>query len=192
MKPWPSIPAERSKCNPADPAGAHRVIRVAMPHGHPVRLRLVRGGPDRRRCRQKLRFRRIAGRAQARTAREEALNPFCVRACWRPALLAVGLLAAGSAANAQSVTVRLAKQFGISYMPLTIMEQKHLLEAQGKALGLEIKTEWVQFTSGTPMNEALISGNLDFASGGVGPLLTIWGKTRDNLGVKAVAALNSM
>ncbi len=120
------------------------------------------------------------------------MNPFRVRACWRPALLAVGLLAAGSAANAQSVTVRLAKQFGISYMPLTIMEQKHLLEAQGKALGLEIKTEWVQFTSGTPMNEALVSGNLDFASGGVGPLLTIWGKTRENLGVKAVAALNSM
>src|SRR5260370_5861959 len=77
-------------------------------------------------------------------------------------------------------------------MPLTIMEQKHLLEQQGKALGLEIKTEWVQFTSGTPMNEALISGNLDFASGGVGPLLSIWGKTRENLGVKAVAALNSM
>ncbi len=42
------------------------------------------------------------------------------------------------------------------------------------------------------MNDAIISGNLDFASGGVGPLLTIWGKTRTNLGVKGVAALNSM
>src|SRR5213080_723820 len=72
------------------------------------------------------------------------------------------------------------------------MEQKQLLEQEGKALGLDIKTEWLQFTSGTPMNEALISGNLDFASGGVGPLLSIWGKTRENLGVKAVAALNSM
>ena len=42
------------------------------------------------------------------------------------------------------------------------------------------------------MNEAIISGNLDFASGGVGPLLTIWSKTRGNLGVKGVAALNAM
>jgi NitT/TauT family transport system substrate-binding protein len=95
-------------------------------------------------------------------------------------------------AQAQTKTVRLAKQFGISYLPLTIMEQKQLLEAHGKRLGLDLKTEWVVFTSGAPMNEAIISGNLDFASGGVGPLLTIWGKTRTNLGVKGVSALNSM
>jgi ABC-type nitrate/sulfonate/bicarbonate transport system substrate-binding protein len=95
-------------------------------------------------------------------------------------------------AQAQSKTVRLAKQFGISYLPLTIMEAKGLLEAHGKKLGLDLKTEWVVFTSGAPMNEAIISGNLDFASGGVGPLLTIWGKTRTNLGVKGVSALNSM
>ncbi len=111
---------------------------------------------------------------------------------FRAALIAALLCLAGGSAQAQSVTVRLARQFGISYLPLTIMEQKQLLEAHGKALGLDIKTEWLQFTSGTPMNEAMISGNLDFASGGVGPLLSIWGKTRGNLGVKAVAALNSM
>jgi NitT/TauT family transport system substrate-binding protein len=117
------------------------------------------------------------------------MRGFHFRAVWLAALVC---LAGVSAANGQSVTVRLAKQFGISYLPLTIMEQKHLLEAQGKAVGLDIKTEWVQFTSGTPMNEALISGNLDLASGGVGPLLSIWGKTRGNLGVKAVTALNAM
>ena len=108
------------------------------------------------------------------------------------ALFAAAVLLQPLAAQAQTKTVRLAKQFGISYLPLTIMEQKHLLEAHGKKLGLDLKTEWVVFTSGAPMNEAIISGNLDFASGGVGPLLTIWGKTRGNLGVKGVAALNSM
>jgi NitT/TauT family transport system substrate-binding protein len=50
----------------------------------------------------------------------------------------------------------------------------------------------VQFTGGPPMNEAILSGTLDFASGGVGPLLTIWGRTRGNLGVKGVAAINAM
>lgn len=95
-------------------------------------------------------------------------------------------------ANAETQTVRIAKQYGISYLPLTIMEQKQLLEAQGKKLGLDLKSEWIQFTGGPPMNEAIISGNLEFASGGVGPLLTIWGKTRGALGVKGVAALNSM
>jgi NitT/TauT family transport system substrate-binding protein len=95
-------------------------------------------------------------------------------------------------AHAEVKTVRLAKQYGISYLPLTVMEEKNLLEEQGKKLGLDLKTEWVQFTGGPPMNDAIISGSLDFASGGVGPLLTIWGKTRGGLGVKGVAALNAM
>jgi NitT/TauT family transport system substrate-binding protein len=108
-----------------------------------------------------------------------------------PVVAAAFVLTAGAAA-AQTKTIRLAKQFGISYLPLTIMEQKKLLEEHGKRLGLDLKTEWVQFVSGAPMNEAIISGNLDLASGGVGPLLTIWGRTRANLGVKGVAAINSM
>jgi NitT/TauT family transport system substrate-binding protein len=107
-------------------------------------------------------------------------------------LAAAAVALTADAAGAQTVTVRIAKQYGISYLPLTIMEEKKLLEAHGKKLGIEISTEWVQFTGGTPMNEALISGNLDFASGGVGPLLTIWSRTRANLGVKGVAALNAM
>jgi NitT/TauT family transport system substrate-binding protein len=106
-------------------------------------------------------------------------------------------LVAGAAtlfcAGAQAQTkVRLAKQFGISYLPLTVMEEKKLLEEHGKKLGLDLQTDWVKFTGGPPMNEALISGNLDFASGGVGPLLTIWARTQKNLGVKGVAAINSM
>jgi NitT/TauT family transport system substrate-binding protein len=106
------------------------------------------------------------------------------------AALAASLWSAG--AEAQVKTVRLAKQFGISYLPLTIMEDKKLLEEQAKKLGVEVRTEWLQLSAGSPMNEALISGNLDFASGGVGPLLTIWSRTRANLKVKGVAAINSM
>lgn len=111
------------------------------------------------------------------------------------AALALGALAASlwaPGAEAQVKTVRLAKQFGISYLPLTIMEDKKLLEEQAKKLGIEVKTEWLQLSAGSPMNEALISGNLDFASGGVGPLLTIWSRTRANLKVMGVAAINSM
>lgn len=112
-----------------------------------------------------------------------------VAAC---ALIAGAVLLGAAPAGAQAKTVRLAKQFGISYLPLTVMEQKGLLEEQGKKLGLDLKSEWVQFTGGPPMNEAILSGTLDFASGGVGPLLTIWGRTRGNLGVKGVAAINAM
>jgi NitT/TauT family transport system substrate-binding protein len=108
------------------------------------------------------------------------------------AAIALGMLVGIGSALAQTKTVRLAKQFGISYLPLTIMEEKKLLEQHGKRLGLDLATEWVKFTGGPPMNEAIVSGNLDFASGGVGPLLTIWGRTRNNIAVKGVSAINSM
>jgi NitT/TauT family transport system substrate-binding protein len=107
------------------------------------------------------------------------------------AALCAAALAAG-AAHAETRTVKLAKQFGISYLPLTVMEQKGFLEDEGKKVGLDLKTEWIQFSAGNAMNEAILSGNLDFASGGVGPLLTIWSRTRGNIQVKAVAALNAM
>ncbi|HVV62162.1 MAG TPA: ABC transporter substrate-binding protein [Pseudolabrys sp.] len=105
---------------------------------------------------------------------------------------AAAIALTASAADAEPRTVRIAKQYGISYLPLTIMQEKKLLEAEGKKLGLDLTTEWVRFTGGPPMNEALISGNLDFASGGVGPLVTIWSRTQKNLKVKGVSALNSM
>ena len=112
---------------------------------------------------------------------------------WRPTLLviAAAFLFAGSA-NAETRTVRIATQYGISYLPLTIMAEKNLLEAEGKKRGLDLKVDWVRFTGGPPMNEALISGNLDFASGGVGPMVTIWARTKNNLKVMGITALNSM
>lgn len=95
-------------------------------------------------------------------------------------------------AQAAPQTVRIAKQYGISYLPLIIMQEEKLLEAEGKARGLDLVGEFLTISNGGAINDALISGNLDFASGGVGPMLTIWGKTRTNLKVKGVAALNAM
>lgn len=111
------------------------------------------------------------------------------------ALLAAGLLACASlpAARAETSQLRVAEQFGIGYLPLQMMNEHMLIEKHAKAAGLgEVKVTWAQFGGGSAMNDALLSGNLDFASGGVGPLLTIWDKTKGNIDVMGVAALNSM
>jgi NitT/TauT family transport system substrate-binding protein len=112
----------------------------------------------------------------------------------RRLIAAIGLLSIGlgGAAHAEADTVRIAKQFGISYLPLTMMEEEKLFEQQAKKQGLTIKVEWLRFSAGSGMNEALLSGNLDLASGGVPSLLLIWGKTQSSLRVKGVAALNAM
>jgi len=108
----------------------------------------------------------------------------------RIAALIICVLAAAGSARAEAV--RIARQFGISYLPLVLMQDGKLLEQEGRARGLDLVPEWVTFTGGPPINDALISGNIDVAAGGVGPMLTLWGRTRANLKVKALAALGSM
>ncbi len=108
-------------------------------------------------------------------------------------MLAGALLGGGAASADEQHEIRIAKQYGISYLPLEVMEARHLIETRAKAAGLgDVKVEWSQLSSGAPMNDALLSGNLDVVSGGVGPMLTIWAKTKGNYNVKAVASINSM
>jgi NitT/TauT family transport system substrate-binding protein len=105
---------------------------------------------------------------------------------------AAGVFALVATMAQAQTTVRIGKQFGIAYLPLTIMEHKKVLEEHGRRRGLDLKAEWMRFGSGARVNEAILSGSLDLGSGGIGPLLTIWGKTRGNIGIKGVAALSSM
>jgi ABC-type nitrate/sulfonate/bicarbonate transport system substrate-binding protein len=116
------------------------------------------------------------------------------RSYWRWPLVAAAFAFAFSVttAGAEPRMVRIAQQFGISYLPLTIMQEKHLLESESKKLGVDVTTEWTHFSNGAAMNNALLSGNLDIASGGVGPLVTAWARTRGKQDIKGLCALNSM
>ena len=103
-------------------------------------------------------------------------------------LIALMLLAGTS----QAETIRIGRQPGLSYLPLALMQEKGWLEAQAKARGVDLSVEWITFTGGPPINDALISGNIEIAVGGVGPMLTVWARTRGNLRVRGLAALGSM
>src|SRR5438046_6022762 len=109
-------------------------------------------------------------------------------------MLATAVLAmlVATAARAEMSEIKVAQQYGIGYLSLMVMEEQKLIEKHAKAAGLDVKVNWAKFAGGNVMNDALLSGSLQFASGGVRPLITIWPKTRGNLDVKAVAALDSM
>jgi NitT/TauT family transport system substrate-binding protein len=115
------------------------------------------------------------------------------RSWWR-AWIAVGACALATAlpAGAEMSEINVAQQYGISYLPLMLMEEQKLIEKYAKASGVDVKVGWAKFAGGSVMNDALLSGNLQFASGGVAPFVTLWSRTRGNLDVKAVAAINSM
>src|SRR4051794_37382105 len=77
------------------------------------------------------------------------------------------------AAHAEMGEIHVSRQYGISYLPLMIMEDQKLIAKHAKAAGIDVKVEWSKFASGAVMNDALLSGNLQFASGGVGPFTTL-------------------
>jgi NitT/TauT family transport system substrate-binding protein len=106
-------------------------------------------------------------------------------------LLALALALIG-AARAEVSELKVAQQYGISYLPLMLMEEGKLIEKHAKAAGVSVAVNWVKFAGGNVMNDAIISGDLAFASGGVAPLVTIWSRTKGTLDVKAVSAINSM
>src|SRR5256885_12033329 len=108
------------------------------------------------------------------------------------AVLAAGLLLCTHSARAEMAEINVAQQYGISYLPMMLMEDKKLIEKHAKAAGIDVKVGWAKFAGGNVMNDALLSGSLQFASGGVGPFVTLWARTRGNLDVRGVGALNSM
>jgi NitT/TauT family transport system substrate-binding protein len=105
------------------------------------------------------------------------------------------VLAAGPAASAfaEADSVRFAQQFGLLYLPMHVVVDKKLVEACAKDAGLgDVKVSMHRFSGGAAVNQALLSGNVDFAAGGIGPLLKLWDKTKGRLNVKAMSTLAAM
>lgn len=87
--------------------------------------------------------------------------------------------------------IRIAEQFGVVYLLLNVAQDQQLIEKQGKKLGVDITVERLQLSGGSAVNDALLSGAIDIAGAGVGPLLTIWDRTNGKQNVKGVASLGS-
>jgi NitT/TauT family transport system substrate-binding protein len=92
----------------------------------------------------------------------------------------------------QAQELRVAKQYGLGYLQMMVMEDMKLVEKHAKAAGLgDLKVSWSTFRSSDVMNDALLSGNLDFASLGTNGLATIWAKTKGTpVEVKGAAGFN--
>lgn len=93
-------------------------------------------------------------------------------------------------ARAEETTVRIAQQFGLSYLPLHVAIDQKLIEKQAKALGLDgVKVEVATIASGAAVNDALISGSVDIAMAGSTVLLNLWDKTVGRDVIKGVMAI---
>lgn len=97
-----------------------------------------------------------------------------------------------SPARAEGDEIKIARQYGLGYLQLMVMEHERLFEKHAKAMGFgDLTARWVTLGGGSVANDALLSGSVDIIGGGIGAFVTLWEKTRSGLAVKSPGALAS-
>jgi len=97
------------------------------------------------------------------------------------------------ASQVSAAEIRLARQYSMGYLQLNVMEHQKLIEKHAKALGIpDLKVSWITLNGPAAVNDALISGNIDIATGGVPGLLVLWARTKGTpQEVRGISALSS-
>ena len=98
------------------------------------------------------------------------------------------------ATTAQATEVRIPRGAGgVGFLPLLMMEKFQLVEKQAKEAGIEnLKVQWFDVSGPSAMNDALLSGSVDFIAAGPPSFLVLWDKTGNTMPVKGVAAMTSL
>jgi len=102
-----------------------------------------------------------------------------------------GFVLCHSAFAAEASHVRFARQLGLGYLQFYVLQEKGFVEKRAHDMGLgKVTTEWAGLGTPTALTDALLTGSVDMVGVGLPSFLTMWDKTRGNLNVKAMAALN--
>jgi NitT/TauT family transport system substrate-binding protein len=81
---------------------------------------------------------------------------------------------------------------GFGFLPLHMMQKYKLVEKYASENGVKITVNWANIGGPAAMNDALLSGSAHFISAGPPAFLTLWDRTRTNIGVKSIGAISSM
>jgi NitT/TauT family transport system substrate-binding protein len=86
--------------------------------------------------------------------------------------------------------IRVTSQYGMSYLPLAVAEDRHLIEKHAEAMGLKgFTVEWTTLGNGSAAADALLSNSANFCAVGVAQLVMLWDKTNGD--VRGIAAICS-
>src|SRR3954462_14412038 len=101
------------------------------------------------------------------------------------------LFASASAPRAEMSEVTIAEQFGVAFLPFMLMERDKLVEKHAKAAGLDVSVNWQKVAGPSVINDGLLSGTVHFGTVGAPSLITLWSKTKGNVGIKGMSAMTS-
>jgi len=82
---------------------------------------------------------------------------------------------------------------GVGFLPLLVMRDRGLIEKHAAAAGLaDLTVRWIELGGPAVMNDALLSGSVDFIAAGPPAFITLWDRTRGAADVRGVAAMSSL
>jgi NitT/TauT family transport system substrate-binding protein len=82
---------------------------------------------------------------------------------------------------------------GVGFLPLLVMRDRQLIEKHASAAGLaDVTVRWIDLGGPAVMNDALLSGSVDFIAAGPPAFITLWDRTRGSADVRGVAAMSSL
>jgi NitT/TauT family transport system substrate-binding protein len=82
---------------------------------------------------------------------------------------------------------------GVGFLPLFVMRDRELIEKHARAAGLtDLTVRWIELGGPAVMNDALLSGSVDFIAAGPPAFITLWDRTRGSADVRGVAAMSSL
>jgi NitT/TauT family transport system substrate-binding protein len=109
------------------------------------------------------------------------------------ALLAAALVAAcGGESSAREIRIPLGAG-GVGFLPLLVMKERGLIEKHAAEAGVAgVTVRWIDLGGPAVMNDALLSGSVDFIAAGPPAFITLWDRTRGSADVRGVAAMSSL
>ncbi len=105
-------------------------------------------------------------------------------------LLLVLPFATTASVRAEVREITVAQQYGVSFLPLMVMEKQSLIEKHAAQAGLSgLTVVWAKVAGPSVMNDGLIANAIHFAAQGAPSLITLWDKTHGQ--IKAVSAMTT-
>lgn len=112
---------------------------------------------------------------------------------WRALIAALAIAMAPAVARAEVTELKIPLGAGgFGFLPLHMMQKYNLIEKYAEEAALKVTVSWSNMGGPAVMNDALLSGSAHFISAGPPAFLTLWDRTRGNVGVKSIAAISSM
>jgi NitT/TauT family transport system substrate-binding protein len=109
-------------------------------------------------------------------------------------LLGLALVTFGCARDEDRSEIRIPLGAGgVGFLPLMMMREFELVEKHAELAGrADLRVRWIALGGPAIMNDALLSGSVDFIAAGPPAFLTLWDRTRDSVQVGGVAAMASL